>query len=350
MSDTIKIKGDLTSGKTIADYTADEKEYVLKDREPFYNKKEANLYIGDGDSQLADLIPVGEHYSATEPLYINADTGSYIKDLNLLYDSNDFELTASGSVNQLSVKLNESGAITSSAKGLDIKVSESSPLENNGNGLSIPAATSSNNGYMTKAQASKLNGISSGANKVSYEDDLPSGVKIGTLTIDSDSIPVHAPMTYVLQNNTNGNNDFTRWQYIRSGSFQDKTGGLATLDTARNLTISDPGFYAIRVDINVEDEGLIATGAGCIYINPAFSYAACKIGIPIMSKNNGQSGIKIYDLDLGFSCKYSANTSGSVNASTEFKLERVEVPVIQSVYNSSTSYNFRVHVRKIFIG
>lgn len=80
---------------------------------------------------------------------------------------------------------------------LEIDVEAFSPLkfelEETGFKLSMPHATTSADGYMSKADKSKLDGITASADAVSFTRSLSSGTKIGTIYINGSGTDVYAP-------------------------------------------------------------------------------------------------------------------------------------------------------------
>ena len=117
-------------------------------------------------------------YAGTSTGSANASTSNGATHLILMDDStvrNRVKLTGSGAT---SVSSDASGNITISSTN-----------------TTYGAATTSASGLMTAAMVTKLNGITSSADSVSFSRSLTSGTKIGTITINGTGTTIYGPAT-----------------------------------------------------------------------------------------------------------------------------------------------------------
>ena len=117
-------------------------------------------------------------YAGTSTGSANASTSNGATHLILMDDStvrNRVKLTGSGAT---SVSSDASGNITISSTN-----------------TTYGAATTSASGLMTAAMVTKLNGITSSADSVSFSRSLSSGTKIGTITINGTGTTIYGPAT-----------------------------------------------------------------------------------------------------------------------------------------------------------
>lgn len=77
---------------------------------------------------------------------------------------------------------------------------EDAIIELTDNDTTYSAATTSTAGLMSASDKSKLDGIASSADSVSFSQNLTSGIKIGTLTINDVGINLYAPTSTLTWN------------------------------------------------------------------------------------------------------------------------------------------------------
>lgn len=99
------------------------------------------------------------------------------------------------------------------------------------------AATSSNNGYMTKEQAAKLAGITESADAVSIANAATSGTKVADLTINGTKTTLYAPNGYTLPVATTTVRGGVKVSYVYD-----------TAITAADLTTTSGRYYAVVRD------------------------------------------------------------------------------------------------------
>ena len=140
-----------------------------------------------------------------------------------------------------------SGVITVKDDSHNHVISNIDGLQNELNGkASTSVATTSANGLMTSAMVTKLNGITSSADSVSFSRSLSSGTKVGTITINGTGTDLYAPSNTWrgIQNNLTSTSTTDSLSAAQGKALNDKIDGLKY---ASSPTVGGAAYHAMKL-------------------------------------------------------------------------------------------------------
>lgn len=192
----------------------------------------------------------------------------------------------------------------------------------------IPEATTSSAGLMPASAVTKLNGISSGANKTEVSRTLTSGTKIGTITIDGTATDLYCQTD-------------TDTHYSASTVVGASTGATANASaTNGNVYMNTIEDSKVRSSHNIKGAGAVSVTSdanGAITISAATESA--KENLTVIG---GATTAATYNTSSAKTVKFTGGTGIQVTATTGGEITITNTG-ITSVTSSSTNGNISVN-------
>lgn len=173
--------------------------------------------------------------------------------------------TAAGALTNLGItatasELNKMDGVTATTTELNYVDGVTSNIQTQLDGKSASghghdAATTSTNGFMSKDDKVKLDGITASADSVSFSRNLTSGTKVGTITINGNGTDLYAP--------TNTNTTYT----FATGDSNGQIKVTPSDGTAQNISVKGLGSAAYTASTAYDAAGTATTKANTAEAN-----------------------------------------------------------------------------------